>query len=262
MAITEQQLETWSGIGASAQSQATYATIRNALQRPDAPYASKTYTIYLQGSYGNDTNVYRDSDVDVVICTSSVYYGDTSDLGPEDKGRYDRAFSPATYSASDFKNDVAAHLRTRFGQNASAGNKAIFVPGYDTRRDADVLACAEFRRYHRYTNGGTADYYEGVCFFLLDGTRIENYPKMHSANCTAKHQATHNWLKRTVRVFKNMRNRMLDNGLIAAGLAPSYFIEGLLYNVPIDRFGGGHSQLPRCPQLATRGGSIEFRLRQ
>ena len=36
---------------------------------------------------------------------------------------------------------------------------------------------------------------------------------------------------------------MLDNGLIAAGLAPSYFIEGLLYNVPIDRFGGGR-QLP------------------
>ena len=31
---------------------------------------------------------------------------------------------------------------------------------------------------------------------------------------------------------------MVEKGLIADGLAPSYFIEGLLYNVPADRFGG------------------------
>jgi hypothetical protein len=62
---------------------------------------------------------------------------------------------------------------------------------------------------------------------------------MHLANCTTKHQATQSWFKPTVRVFKNMRNRMIDTGAITADLAPSYFIEGLLYNVPNDRFGGG-----------------------
>jgi hypothetical protein len=38
------------------------------------------------------------------------------------------------------------------------------------------------------------------------------------------------------RVFKNMRGRMVDDGLIKAGLAPSYFVEGLLYNVPNEKF--------------------------
>jgi hypothetical protein len=40
-----------------------------------------------------------------------------------------------------------------------------------------------------------------------------------------------------VRVFKNMRSRMMEKGLIEAGIAPSYYIEGLLYNVPKEKFG-------------------------
>lgn len=38
------------------------------------------------------------------------------------------------------------------------------------------------------------------------------------------------------RVFKNMRSRLVESGLIEAGTAPSYFIEGLLYNVPNEKF--------------------------
>lgn len=44
-----------------------------------------------------------------------------------------------------------------------------------------------------------------------------------------------------VRVLKNMRNRMIEGGLIQDGLTPSYFIEGLLYNVPEDKFGNTYS---------------------
>jgi len=33
-----------------------------------------------------------------------------------------------------------------------------------------------------------------------------------------------------------MRSRMVNEGLIEAGTAPSYYLEGLLYNVPTDRF--------------------------
>jgi hypothetical protein len=54
---------------------------------------------------------------------------------------------------------------------------------------------------------------------------------------TRKHQATNSWLKPTVRIFKNMRNRLIRDGKIKSGSAPSYFIEGMLYNVPVDRFG-------------------------
>jgi hypothetical protein len=45
-----------------------------------------------------------------------------------------------------------------------------------------------------------------------------------------------------VRIFKNMRNTMIGKGLLADGVAPSYFIEGMLYNVPDDKFGGTYQQ--------------------
>ena len=57
MAISESQLETWSHIGAKTQSAATYQTIREALEHPDAPYSGRRFEIYLQGSYGNDTRL-------------------------------------------------------------------------------------------------------------------------------------------------------------------------------------------------------------
>jgi hypothetical protein len=38
--------------------------------------------LFLQGSYGNDTNIYAESDVDVVMRTDSIYYSDTSALNP------------------------------------------------------------------------------------------------------------------------------------------------------------------------------------
>jgi hypothetical protein len=65
---------------------------------------------------------------------------------------------------------------------------------------------------------------------------IENFPKLHSDKCTAKHQNTKNRFKPMVRIFKNMRNTMIDKGLLAGGVAPSYFIEGMLRNVPNDKF--------------------------
>ena len=92
MAISEQQLETWSHQGSVTQSASTYQTIRGVLDDPNSPYYKWAYRIFLQGSYGNDTNIYADSDVDVAICLTSVYYGDTSYLSADEKGRYEPAF--------------------------------------------------------------------------------------------------------------------------------------------------------------------------
>src|SRR5258708_39324580 len=57
---------------------------------------------------------------------------------------------------------------------------------------------------------------------------------------TCKHQVTKNLLKPTVLIFKNMRNRLIRDGKLKSGVAPSYFIEGMLHNVPADQFGGGY----------------------
>ena len=40
-----------------------------------------------------------------------------------------------------------------------------------------------------------------------------------------------------------MRNTMIDKGYLAEGVAPSYFLEGMLYNVPNDKFAGDYSDM-------------------
>jgi hypothetical protein len=237
MPISESQLDTWSHQGSVTQSAATYQTIRSTLERSDAPYASRSYTPFLQGSYGNDTNIYADSDVDVVMRLNSVYYADTSELPADDLAAYRANFSSAEYSWEKFRDEVIAQLRKVYGTAVTPGKKAIAVAGNGSRRDADVLPAAEFRRYFAYSASWSQRYAEGICFWLPDGTRIVNYPKLHSDNCTAKHQRTGSRFKSTVRIFKNWRNAMIAQNRITPDLAPSYFIEGMLYNVPDLQFG-------------------------
>jgi hypothetical protein len=240
MAIPEAQLETWSHQGPTAQFTSTYENIRNVLFDRDSPYSNRSFSVFLQGSYKNDTNVYGDSDVDVVICTDSIYYSDTSNLSPEEKQRFDANFSPAQYTVHDFKNDVLAWLTREYPNAVTLGNKALYIEGNVSRREADLVVAAEFRRYYSYPAGGPI-YETGICFFTPDGTLIENFPKQHSDHCTTKNQST-NWFKRTVRTYKNLRNKMIADGDIGDGLAPSYFLEGLLYNVPAAQFGGTYTQ--------------------
>jgi hypothetical protein len=240
MTIPEAQLESWSHQGSVTQSAQTYDMIQKVLYDATSPYYSKDFSIFLQGSYGNDTNVYRDSDVDVVVCLNQTYYADTHLLKPDAKTNYDCAFSRATYQYADFKADVLGWLQNKFGADVSPGKKAIFIRGSDNRRDADVLVCARHRRYHNSSNGVDNRYDEGIIFWTSNGTEIVNFPKQHSENCSTKHQSTNQRFKPMVRVYKNMRNRMIDDQYIADGVAPSYFIEGMLWNVPADAFVRGY----------------------
>ncbi len=242
MAIDENQLNTWSSVGSVQQSAATYQSINGVLNDNASPYRGRYFENFLQGSYGNDTNVWRDSDVDIVMRLSSVYYSDTSGLSPADKANYDRNFSRADYSFAQFKQDVAGWLTSNYGNGVDASGKAIFVPGSGNRRDADVLACAEHREYITYPASGQPTYREGIVFWKADGSQIINYPKQHSANCTSKHQATNGYFKPTVRIFKNIRNRMVEDGWLNEGVAPSYFLEGMLYNVPTSLYGTSYQQ--------------------
>ena len=73
MAITEQQLSNWSGLGAQKGSADTYNSIKTALGQYVFP-AGMNYRVYLQGSYPNHTNIRGDSDVDVVVETDGVFY--------------------------------------------------------------------------------------------------------------------------------------------------------------------------------------------
>jgi len=239
MAIPESQLETWSHQGAITTSKNTYASIRSTLQDSNSPFADKDFKVFLQGSYGNDTNIRADSDVDVVMRLDSIFRGNLQALPPEQQAAYHSAFSNATYTFSQFKQAVIGHLQRTYGQHyVRLGNKSVKVLANSGRLGADVVICHQYRDYKRFINTSDQSYDEGIIFTASTGSEIVNYPTLHRDNCTTKHQATKSWFKPTVRMFKNMRGRLIDAGGIATGTAPSYFIEGMLYNVPDGKFGG------------------------
>ena len=92
MAIPESQLDVWAHQGSVIQSSTTYATIRQALASTDTEYAGIDFQIFLQGSYGNDTNIYSESDVDVVIRLDDIYYHDASELTAPRPGHLQSGF--------------------------------------------------------------------------------------------------------------------------------------------------------------------------
>lgn len=243
MGIPQSQLETWSGQGAVKQSADTYWTIRGALEDKSTPYDNRNFKVFLQGSYGNDTNIYAESDVDVVICYESAFFHDLDELPPEQRQQFEAHFSDGTYPYSKFRGHVEAAMRKAFGNSVEPAKKAIKVKAGGARRSADVIVAFEFRRYYRFNGAQDQNFATGICFFAQNGTRIANYPKQHSENLTAKHQGTKQKFKPVVRIFKNMRSRLVDMGKLASGTAPSYFIEGLLYNAPNETFEGAYSDI-------------------
>lgn len=243
MAIPRTQLETWSHQGAIAGSRDTYATVKQVLEMANTPYADKTVSkVFLQGSYCNDTNIYSESDVDIIIVATGMFRSDKSSLREEEKKAFEKAHSDATYTHSNFSEDVLETLTHAFGTDAKRGTKAISIAARNNRRKADVIPAIEYRRYYKFNGIYDQLYDSGICFFDKPGNMIANYPKQHSANMTTKHKATNGWLKPMVRILKNMRSRMVEDGLINKGSAPSYYIEGLLYNVPDKQFADSYEQ--------------------
>jgi hypothetical protein len=244
MPISESQLQTWSHQGATVSSRDTYATVKRALQASGTGYAAMQPDIFLQGSYGNDTNVYADSDVDVVVLVDRTFHYDIDQLTERQRDSFQADTPPATYHYPQYKQDVITSLQRAFGSDVVPGHKAIAIRASGNRRSADVIPAFQFKRYYSYGPADTTSFISGIAFFTSDSRLIDNFPKQHSTNLTAKHQATGGRLKPMVRIFKNLRNSLIE---LPEGVAPSYFIEGLLYNVPNGRFVG--SRQDQCAQI-------------
>ena len=177
MAIPESQLDIWAHQGSVTQSRDTYATIRRALESSKAAYGDKSYQIFLQGSYGNDTNIYAESDVDTVICLGSCFYHNANALPPDQKAAFRAAYpGGASYNVADFKRDVVARLTDEYKAAVSVGTKAVNIQPNNNRRSADVIVAAEYRNYHRFRGSNDDSHDTGICFFASDGTKIINYP--------------------------------------------------------------------------------------
>ena len=228
MAIPESQLSRWSHHGAQDTAKRTHEAIRRVLDAYRWPQGM-TYDFYLQGSYRNDTNIRGDSDVDVVLEMTSAFNHDASALSQYEQEVLAASFQPADYSWNDFRREVLKALEGGFGKGMVAqGNKSIKLKADPPRLAADVVVCIGQRRYVN-----SYSYAEGITFYALQDKRwVVNYPKEHHKNGAAKSSRTSDRFKRTVRMFKNARNHLESTGSIRVDLAPSYFVECLIYNAP------------------------------
>ena len=203
MGIPNSQLETWSHLGAQVNAQRTHNEIRNALQ--DIAWAGITKKEYLQGSYKNHTNIYGNSDVDLVVELSASWLFGFDDF-------------------SLFKQAIMNCISSHGTKSVTSGAKSIKVT--NSPLNADVVVC------QLVTHGSV----EGIRFFDQNGREIINFPNQHYENGADKNKRTKGIYKPTVRIFKNMRDRLIRDGKLDAKTAPSYFVECLLYNVPNPNF--------------------------
>ena len=242
MAIPENQLETWSRQGATATATALYERIRTALKN-DTALQGRDFDVFLQGSYRNSTNIYGDSDVDVVAMLKETFKPDYDYLDESSKALVKLGHVDATYTLTDFRRDVTNAIRRTFPtHNITEGGKSIKIPRTSNNIPADVVPSLEYRLYlPPKTLLADASHVDGI--WLWDVQRhhaVTSFPKYSYDNGVAKHARTNQWYKPTVRIFKNARGWMEDNGLIQSGTASSHAIECLLYNVPDQQFGSSY----------------------
>lgn len=234
MSIPKSTLENWSGQGATVTPKQLREKIEGKLTGSNSKIKNKyNLDIYLQGSYRNNTNIYGNSDVDIVVQHNSTFFSDTTKLNSIEKSLYEKAFSGATYTWDTFKAELIETLEDAFGiANIEVGNKSIKVD--NGNYEADVVPCFEYRKYLKF---GLAkderEYIPGIKFYTTNEKRtVINFPKEHRTNGASKNQRVNEYYKPTIRIFKNMKKKLIEKGKIDSSNAPSYFIENLLYNVP------------------------------
>ena len=217
MPIPESTLSQWSHHRSAKASNQAHLSIRKALVAHNRP-SEVGYEVFLQCSYKNGTNLSRNSDVDVVVRLDHKLSPSVAALSGEQL--QENASHEAAYRHWQlFRRHALRAMRDRYGDAATSGRKTIKLAKGEIQADADLVI--------------TLSYKEGIGFYLPDERRwVVSYPEQHHQRGLKKEEATSRRFKRTVRMFKAARNRLVEKGSLTKDDAPSYFIECLLYNVP------------------------------
>lgn len=233
----EQTLTTWAkGPGETEREKCENAVraIREAIAAHPA-LSAMDITVDAHGSYPNRTNIAQESDSDVFVRRNlSFFYDLPPNTRPEDFG-----ITPGGLQFGDYKNMVQEALEAHFGKaSVHRGNKAFDIHENTNRVDADAVAAFGYRFYSSPGTVLTGPQFEPGFSFLPDsGGKVFNYPDQVYANGVAKHEATGKRYKKIIRILKNVRNSMQADCVPGAADVASTLIEGLVWNVPNDRFG-------------------------
>lgn len=234
MSISEERLDNLSKLASSTKYSEKYDEVKKAISSYKSFPEVVRWEVYLQGSYANSTNVKSDSDVDVVIELTSAFSYNVNHLDSVEKQNFERDFpSSAQFGIREFKEHVVQALSDYFGKSrVEVGNKSIkILPSDSSDLYADVVVCTLYRLYFSYSRSYSR-YEEGIVFWSQkENEMIVNFPKQHISNGESKNQTCSEY-KATVRMIKNLKNLMIEKGLIEEKLAPSYFVECLISNLP------------------------------
>jgi len=204
--------------------------IRNAIAASSS-LNQRDIRVFTQGSYQNNTNVRKDSDVDVGVTCYDIFFPEYPEgITGETFGHPD-----GNYGYSTFKNEIEQALVDYFGRHTvTRGNKAFDIKENTYHVEADVAPFFEHRRYQ--SNG---DYSSGVELRPDDNMfkKLINWPKQHYENGVNKNKQTSRRFKSLVRIVKSLCNEMCECDIPQAMPIPGFLIECLVWNVPNNCFG-------------------------
>lgn len=185
--------------------------------------------VFVQGSYANNTNVRTNSDVDVCVMLTNTFYSEY----PDGKSREDYGFTDGSITFDEYKRRIKSAIVSKFGSNAvTVGNKSLKIRSNSYHVNADVVVALMLKNYKAIGSADPQKYIEGTRFFGTDGIMVTNYPKVHIANGIKKNNDTNHRYKYLVRMFKKIRNNMVDDAVVDGDKISSFLTECLVWNVP------------------------------
>lgn len=216
MAIPNDVLISWARPGKNEMSKQTYSALREVIQE-NIPGCD----VRLQGSYANSTNVRDNSDIDILVMCKGFSPSNQACQGPRPLSE----LKPFVYNSINGKRNYIF----------SMGKKTIEYKGsYGLRVPADIVPCVKFM-----LNGKDAI----ALYNSSNGQTIHNYPFQHIDNGESKSGRTNGNYKKSIRMFKNARNKLISERMMDEKCAPSYFIECLIYNAPDSLFAGSEPEV-------------------
>lgn len=179
--------------------------------------------IFAQGSYANDTNVKLNSDIDINLRLADTFFYDL----PENKTKEDYGYQDSAYTFEEYKSNVVTALNRKFGTSyVDRNDKCITVKPTLHRVITDVVPTFEYRRHDNNTT------HTGSKFISDDRNQVIGFPLQHIENGIEKNKRTQKRFKRTTRLFRRIRYKMIEDKIAVSKNITSFLLECLVFNVP------------------------------
>ena len=137
VAIPESTLSQWSHHHAATAPKQAQVSIREALDAYNWP-AEVKYDVFLQGSYKNDTNLRRDSDVDVVIQLASRLRPRVAALSGEEL-QENASHRAALERWRLFRSHALKAMKATYGNSVTEGRKSLKLAKGKMPASADLV---------------------------------------------------------------------------------------------------------------------------